>query len=171
MGQQDQDHGDMAPPPWVLVSIAEADTTAKLIMRGAGVLILVSLLWALILPSGSSMTGPDAIWLSPLVVFGAMLIFVGPRWLRTTAKVGPDEVFLSCVGFRARLPLCGIESVTNSRFPGGGYGYRFLGKGHRGFISGGPQVDIKMRNGREYTVSVQSVDEFRSATTAAQARK
>lgn len=170
MGHQDQDHGDMAPSPWVLVSIAEADNTAKLIMRGAGALILISLLWGLFLPSESSTTGPDAMWLSPLVVLAAMLIFLGPRWLRTSAKIGPDEVSLSCVGFRVRLPLRGIESVSDSRFPSGGYGYRFLGKGHRGFISGGPQVDILIRDGREYTVSVQSVDDFCSAIAAAQAR-
>jgi hypothetical protein len=55
---------------------------------------------------------------------------------------------------RTRLPLEEIESVSTSYFPTGGYGYRFLGKGHRGFISGGPQIDIKPADGTEFTVSV-----------------
>lgn len=92
---------------------------------------------------------------------------MGPRALHTTAKVGADEVVLSTTGFRVRLKLQSIESITKSNFPSGGYGYRILGKGHHGFISGGPQVDIRLNDGREYTVSVKSEDEFLSAVATA----
>ena len=94
-------------------------------------------------------------------------MLLGPRWLRTTAKVDNDAVLLSSSGVRTRVPLEEIESVSNSYLPSGGYGYRYLGKGHRGFISGGPQVDIKLKDGREFTVSVRSVPEFCAAVKAA----
>ncbi|GAB3529462.1 hypothetical protein [Arthrobacter monumenti] len=167
MGHQDSADSSVAPQPRTYVSTVEADSTAKVIMCGAGILILSSLLLGLFLPPETSSTGLAVIWIPLLVVAAAMIIFLGPRWARTTAKVGGEGVFLSSAGIRARLPLNEIDSVKNSYFPSGGYGYRYLGKGHRGFISGGAQVDIELKNGRKYTVSVQSVDSFCSAVSAA----
>jgi len=158
-------------PEQAYTSIVAADSTAKVIIRGAGVLTLGSALLALVLPPESSPRGQEAIWIPAFVAglmgLGCALIFLGPRWLMTTAKVGEDAVFLSASGVRARLPLEEIESVSTSYFPSGGYGYRYLGKGHRGFISGGPQVDIKLADGKEFTVSVKSVPEFCTAVETA----
>lgn len=53
------------------------------------------------------------------------LISLGLEWLRTTAKVADGTVLLTASGVRTRLPLEEIESVTNSYFPSGGYGYRW----------------------------------------------
>lgn len=139
-------------------------------MRGAGILTIGSLFLGQLLPSEPPTTWQEAILISVLAAFGALLVILGPRWLRTTAKVGENDILLSSAGIRARLPLEAVGTVTDSHFPSGGYGYRYLGKGHRGFISGGAQVDISMRDGREYTVSVQSTDEFRSAVFGAKAR-
>lgn len=165
MGHHDSADSNVAPQPWTYVSTVEADSTARVILRGAGILILGSLLLGFFLPPKPS--GLAVVWIPLLVVTVAMLTFLAPRWARTTAKVGSEGVFLSSAWGRARLPLDEIESLNNSYFPSGGYGYRYLGKGHRGFVSGGAQVDIELRNGRKYTVSVQSVDSFCSAVSAA----
>lgn len=167
MGHQDSADSNAALRSWIYVSTVGADSTAKVIMRGAGILILGSLLLGLFLPPEPSTIGLTVIWIPLLVVAAVLLIFLGPRWVRTTAKVGSEEVFLSSAGIRARLALDEIESVNNSYFPSGGYEYRYLGKGHRGFISGGAQVDIELKDGRKYTVSVQSIDEFCSAVSSA----
>jgi hypothetical protein len=158
-------------PRWIYTSTAAADATARAIIRGAGALTLGSALLALALPPKSTPTGAEAIWIpvvvAGLVGLGLTLIFLGPRWLRTTAKVSDAAVLLSASGVRTRLPLEEIESVSNSYFPSGGYGYRYLGKGHRGFISGGPQIDLKLKDGREFTVSVRSVPDFCTAVEEA----
>jgi hypothetical protein len=169
MRQQDSSRSNVAALPWIYISSVEADSTAKIIIRGAGFLTLGSLLMGLLLPSESSATALDVLWMSLAALGGCLLIILGPRGLRTTAKVTSEEVVLFSTGFRVRLDLQSIESVTDSYFPSGGYGYRYLGKGHRGFISGGEQVDLRLKNGREYTVSVSSVDEFCAAITAAKA--
>ena len=157
-------------PQWLHVSEVDADITARILLRGAGILTVGSLILAQLLPSESAPTAQEAILMAVLTALGSLLLVFGPRWLKTTAKVGEYDIFLSSAGIRARLPLAEVESVVDSHFPSGGYGYRYLGKGHRGYISGGTQVDIGLKNGREYTVSVQSADEFRSAICSAQAR-
>lgn len=167
MGHQNSAHSSYKEPRWTYSSTVEVESTGKIIVRAAGILALGSLLLGFFLPSTSPLTAQDVVWLSLAAIGGMLLVFLGPRGLRTTAKVSNDEVFLSATGFRTRLDLESIESVTNSYFPSGGYGYRYLGKGHRGFISGGAQVDILLKDGRQYTASVQSVDEFCSAITAA----
>lgn len=171
MRQPDPTSSDAAGPQGTYVSTVEADSTAKIIIRGAGILTLGSLLLGLLVPSESSATTQDIFWISLAVLAGALLIFLGPRGLRTTAKVSTEEVSLFSTGFRARFPLPSIESVSDSYFPSGGYGYRYLGKGHRGFISGGEQVDIKLDDGREYTVSVNSAEDFCAAVESAKSLK
>ena len=163
MRHQDSAHSSKGTAPWSYVSTVEVESTAKIIVRVAGILTLGSLLLGFLLPSNFPLDALDAVWISLAAIAGLLLIFLGPRALHTTAKVGADEVALSTTGVRVRLKLQSIESITKSNFPSGGYGYRFLGKGHRGFISGGPQVDIRLNDGREYTVSVKSEDEFLSA--------
>lgn len=161
-------------PEWTYISTVGADATAKAIIRGAGVLTLGSALLALVLPPKSFPTGQEALWIpvvAGLVGLGCALMFLGPRWLRTTAKVGSDAVLLSASGVRTRVPVEEIEAVTNSYFPSGDYGFRYLGKGHRGFISGGPQVDIKLIGGWEFTVSVWSVPEFCAAVKDAKEQR
>lgn len=153
--------------PWSYVSTVEAESTAKIIVRVAGVLSLGSLLLGFLLPSNFPLDATDVVWISLTSIAGVSFIFLGSRALQTTAKVGADGVVLSTSGIQVRLELQSIESIASSNFPSGGYGYRFLGKGHRGFISGGPQVDIRLNDGREYTVSVNSEDEFISAVTTA----
>lgn len=169
MRHQNSVSGDRAARPCSYVSTVEVETTGKIIIRVAGILVLGSLLLGILLPSESPRTLHDAGWLSLAAIAGTLLIFLGPRALHTTVKVSTNEVTLFTTGFRTRLNMASIESVTNSNFPSGGYGYRYLGKGHRGFISGGPQVDIKLKDGMEYTVSVASVEEFSLAVAAAKA--
>lgn len=167
MREQGSNNSNKAATPWTYTSTVGADFTAKIIIRGAGILTLGSLLMGFLLPSSSSFTGLDAVWLSLAIIGSAMLILLGPRALRTTAKVRADEVLLSTMGIKARIDPQAIKEVTNSNFPSGGYGYRNLGKMHRGFISGGAQADIKVMDGREYTVSVESVGDFCAAVAAA----
>lgn len=169
MRHQDSSQGNVAATPWTYVSKVEVDSTGKTIIRVAGILTLGSLLLGFLLPSESPLTAQDTIWLTLAAIAGTLLIFLGPRALRTTAKVSADEIMLSTPGFRTCLNLQSVESITDSNFPSGGYGYRYLGKGHRGFISGGSQVDIKLKDGKNYTVSVTSVDDFASSVAAAKA--
>ncbi|GAA3400805.1 hypothetical protein [Pseudarthrobacter polychromogenes] len=172
MTRHDAGQGDSntSPPHQPYISVVEADSTAKVIIRGAGILALGSALLGCLLTPEPPAAGAGGSWVylaaAMTAALGALLVFWGPRWLRTTAKVGPAQVTLSTSGIRAHFPLQDIASVTDSYFPSGGYGYRYLGRNHRGFISGGGQVDIKLKDGREYTVSVQSVSVFCSAVGA-----
>lgn len=171
MGHADSVESGKASTQWIYTSTVEAEPTAKIIIRVAGILTLGSLLLGFFLPSNTSLGAHDAVWLSVATLIGILLIAWAPRAFHTKANVGPGEVLLSTTGFRVRLDPQSIESVTKSNFPSGGYGYRLLGKKHRGFISGGPQVDIRLTDGREYTVSVKSDDEFCSAVTASRGLK
>lgn len=167
MRHQDSAYSGNETAPWSYISTVEAESTAKIILRVAGVLTLGSLLLGFLLPTNYPLDALDVVGMSLAAIAGVLLIFFGPRALHTTAKVGANEVALSTTGFRVRLKLQCIESIAKSNFPSGGYGYRLLGKGHRGFISGGPQVDIRLNSGREYTVSVESEDAFISAVARA----
>ena len=165
-----QGHSNTSPPHQPYISVVEADSTAKMIIRGAGILAVGSTLLGFLLTPAPPAAVSGAAWVylaaAMPAALGALLVFWGPRWLRTTAKVGPAQVTLSTSGIRAHFPLQDIASVTDSFLPSGGYGYRYLGRNHQGFISGGCQVDIKLKDGRKYTVSVQSVPEFCSAVRA-----
>lgn len=99
-------------PQWNYISRVEADFTARLLMRGAGILTIGSLIAGWLLPSASSTTAQEAIAMAVLAAFGALLAFLGPRWLRTTAKVGENDILLSSAGIRALLPLYEVETVT-----------------------------------------------------------
>ncbi|NMR30915.1 hypothetical protein [Crystallibacter degradans] len=101
-----------------------------------------------------------------VIVLGVGIFFAAPL-LQPTAVVTTDDVLLSCSCFRKRIPLRDIASVDPSSFPTLGYGYRILGKNHRGFIAGGPQVRILLDSGKQYEVSVESVEDFISAISAA----
>ncbi|MCW2131704.1 hypothetical protein [Arthrobacter sp. VKM Ac-2550] len=87
--------------------------------------------------------------------------------MKAKAIVTADEVALSSSGFRTRIFLGDNESIDRSYFPTLGYGYRHLGKDHRGFIACGPQARILLHSGNQYEVSVESVDDFRSGVSAA----
>ena len=81
--------------PWSYVSTVEAESTAKIIVRVAGVLSLGSLLLGFLLPSNFPLDATDVVWISLTSIAGVSFIFLGSRALQTTAKVGVDGVVLS----------------------------------------------------------------------------
>ncbi len=92
----------------------------------------------------------------------SILVLVVSFLITASAQVAKEEVTLRCAWvFSAKIPVADIARAEDDmNFPNAGFGYRILGKNHRGFIVGGPQATLHLHDGRQYTVSVDSVDEF-----------
>lgn len=143
------------------------DRTLMTILRVAGGVGIVSVL--LVPLVNNSETGSQKMFeiISGLII--SLAILTSSFLLKVTAKVTNDQVILKCARiFKGTIPLAEIDrTADDSNFPAVGYGYRILGKNHRGFIMGGPQATLVLRDGRQYTVSVESVDAFCSAVNKA----
>lgn len=137
----------------------------RLIQRIAGILTAASGVLGILLAFEELSAGQLIAML--LITALGIGIFVAAPYLKVTAVVTDDTVKISCSGFRASICLADIAAVDASNFPTLGYGYRHLGRNHRGFIAGGPQVRVLLHSGKQYEVSVDSVEDFRAAVGAA----
>ncbi|WP_155838747.1 hypothetical protein [Arthrobacter castelli] len=125
------------------------------------VVVFISLAANLI--DGGITTG--TLWETAIGLLVLSVIIVLGRTVGVVVQIDQGIVSLKCTRFfRATFPVHDVVAITNgSPVFTGGYGYRILGKNHRGFIVGGPQVTLELADGRVYTASVPSVEEFRTA--------
>ncbi|GAA1495695.1 hypothetical protein [Paeniglutamicibacter kerguelensis] len=145
------------------VSIARADSQVGLVFKAiAGILLLVGLLLAFF-DSGSGVM--DRIVGAGAVLGAAAGLWFLPGALVARTEVTTDEIVVQCMKvFRVTLRIADVQGVVDdSNLPTGGYGLRWVGKGHHAFVSGGSQVTVTMKSGKLYTISVESVEGFLGA--------
>lgn len=153
------------------VSVVRADSQVRLIFKVlAGIMVLVAVLMAF---AGGQEDLRGNLLGTGVALAAALGIYLLPLTMTTRTEITGDGIDVSCMKvFRATLRLDEVQHVFDdpSLFTGG-YGLRLVAKGHRAFVSGGPQVTIAMRDGRRYTVSVESSGEFLAAYAQVAASK
>ncbi|MGR0158439.1 hypothetical protein [Paenarthrobacter nitroguajacolicus] len=90
--------------------------------------------------------------LVPLITFpvGSLVAFMS-----VTVRVDEHRVVIVfCDIFKRTLPRADIAAVTTDNTAGAsGYGYRIMGPGMVGYLVGGPEINIEMKNGRVVVAS------------------
>lgn len=142
------------------VSVARADSQVSLILKVvAGIVLFTGVLMAFALGAKSIGETLVILGINLLLALGLLLL---PKTLSTRSEITANEVRIETMKiFKATLPVAEISRAFCD--PGlftGGYGLRMISKGHRAYISGGEQVTIEMRDGRAYTLSVESAQRF-----------
>lgn len=145
------------------VSITRADSQVGLILKVvAGIVLFTGVLMAFV--SGSESMSGTLLILS-VNFLAALGLFLLTKILVTRSEITEHEIKVETMKiFKATLPVAEVSQAFAD--PGlftGGYGLRFISKGHRAYISGGEQVSIEMRDGRAYTLSVESAQSFLDA--------
>lgn len=140
-------------PNWTMTSI----------FRIASILGIIAALVNPLLDTGESESRKILESVSLIII--SILVFITSFLITASAQVTEGKVVLRCAWiFSAKIPVTDIaRAVDDSNFGNAGFGYRILGKNHRGFIMGGPQATLHLHDGRQYTVSVDCVDEFCAA--------
>lgn len=142
------------------VSITRADSQVGLILKVvAGIVLFTGVLMAFVSGAGSVSETVLVLGLNLLLALGLFLL---PKTFATRSEITANEVKIETMKvFKATLPVVEISRAFSD--PGlfsGGYGLRFISKGHRAYISGGEQVTIELYDGRAYTLSVESAQRF-----------
>lgn len=146
-------------------SEVKASRTVKAIVVAVVAVVLVSAAANLI---GGGMT-TATMWAAIIGLLIVVVLLALAQSVAVVVQVKDEMISLSCMRFfRASFPVKDVTAVEDgSKFFAGGYGYRIIGPNHRGFIMGGPQVTMQLKDGRFYTASVPSVEGFRTATMKA----
>ncbi|MGR0158443.1 hypothetical protein [Paenarthrobacter nitroguajacolicus] len=104
-----------------------------------------------------------------LVPLGTFCIgsFVG--LMTVTVKVDEHNVVISfCDIFKRTLPRDEIATVTTDTAAGpSGYGLRYMGPGMVGYVVGGPEINIEMRNGKTVIASTDRPEQLIGVLTKA----
>lgn len=153
-----------ASPISVYQSTVKPGPLFRGILWGALIAAFISLLINLAFAAGETTPRKTFETVGGVVIL--VLLLVGLFTVTVSAKVTADgRVQLACLGnIRTTIRAAEVVSVReDSNFPTAGFGYRILGRMHKGFILGGPQASILLRDGRKFTVSVPSPEAFKAA--------
>ncbi|MCP1413076.1 hypothetical protein [Paenarthrobacter sp. A20] len=76
-------------------------------------------------------------------------------FMTVTVKVDPQNVVIAfCDIFKRTLPRDEIATVTTDEAAGpSGYGLRYMGPGMVGYLAGGPEINIELKNGKTVIAS------------------
>ncbi len=101
---------------------------------------------------------------APLVTTAAGLLIT---FMTVTVKVDQHNVMIAfCDIFKRRLPRDDIAMVTTDNAAGpSGYGFRYMGPGMVGYLVGGPEINIEMKNGQIVIASTDHPDLFMDVLT------
>ncbi|MGO4144747.1 hypothetical protein AB4Y77_06640 [Paenarthrobacter sp. YAF11_1] len=97
--------------------------------------------------------------LVPLITFpvGSLVAFMS-----VTVRVDEHRVVIVfCDVFKRTVSRADIAAVTTDNTAGAsGYGYRIMGPGMVGYLVGGPEINIEMKNGRVVVASTDRPEQL-----------
>ncbi|WP_311213177.1 MULTISPECIES: hypothetical protein [unclassified Arthrobacter] len=82
--------------------------------------------------------------------------------MSVTVRVDEHRVVIVfCDVFKRTLSRADIAAVTTDNTAGAsGYGYRIMGPGMVGYLVGGPEINIEMKNGRVVVASTDRPEQL-----------
>jgi hypothetical protein len=83
-------------------------------------------------------------------------------FMTVTVKVDEKRVVITfCDIFKRTLPRDDIATVTTDNAAGpSGYGFRYMGPGMVGYLVGGPEINIEMKNGKTVIASTDRPEQL-----------
>lgn len=94
---------------------------------------------------------PEVLWVPVVTTAAGSFI----AFMSVTVKVDEQNVVIAfCDVFKRKLPRQEISIVTSDKAAGpSGYGFRVMGPSMVGYVVGGPEINIEMRNGKTVLAS------------------